>query len=204
MKKSTLEKIWKTKTVAETRALYAEWAAEYEADMTLVGYVTPDRIARLAAGLVADLNAPVLDYGCGTGLSCQAMHRAGFTTLDGMDISPEMLAYAQSKNIYRAVIQGTAGSLGDIKPGDYGLIIAAGVISLGAAQPETLNLLLDHLASEGLLVFSYNQPTLNDPGFMDRLAAVQSAGIASLKAEESGPHMAAKGVKSTIFALQKT
>ncbi|MDG1531654.1 MAG: methyltransferase domain-containing protein [Paracoccaceae bacterium] len=203
MKLSVLNQIWKAKTVDETHALFEEWANDYESDMADVGYVTPDRIARISATLVDDLTAPVLDYGCGTGLSCQSMLKMGFTTLDGTDISQKMLNYANSKSIYRRVIHTEPASMGAINGREYGLIIAAGVISRGAAGPETLDFLIENMGSGAILVFSYNQTTLDDPVYMDNLAAVKQSGVVEIVAEEHGAHMTAKEVNSTIYALTK-
>ena len=44
------------------------------------------------------------------------------------------------------------------RPGSYQIIMATGVISLGAAPPDMLATLLDKLPTGGLLAFSYNDP----------------------------------------------
>ncbi|MFN3145311.1 MAG: hypothetical protein ACE368_08595 [Paracoccaceae bacterium] len=38
---------------------------------------------------VRDSDAPILDFGCGTGLSGLALKCGGFTTIDGMDRAPK-------------------------------------------------------------------------------------------------------------------
>jgi hypothetical protein len=81
-------KLWTERSPDETRALYTDWAATYDADVTGAGYATPKRLAEALAAHVPDPTAPLLDFGCGTGLSGRALHAAGFTTLDGTDITP--------------------------------------------------------------------------------------------------------------------
>ena len=162
MTKDTLDtKLWKPRTVDDTIALYRDWSASYDADVLASGYVTPTRAATALAPLV-DMTAPVLDFGCGTGLSGMALRDAGFTTIDGTDITAEMLDIARTKAVYRNLWQSNPGKLETIS-GTYKTILAAGVISLGAAPAETLDLLLGILSTGGHLAFSYNDPTLADP-----------------------------------------
>jgi len=61
--------LWTERPVNETLDVYADWAESYDADVTERGYVTPARIAEALMPLLADDDRPVLDYGCGTGLS---------------------------------------------------------------------------------------------------------------------------------------
>jgi len=70
-------------TADDVVGLYDDWAERYDADVGGAGYVTPRRVAVALAGTVADTSTPVLDYGCGTGLSGVALSGAGFTRIDG-------------------------------------------------------------------------------------------------------------------------
>ena len=68
----TLQKpLWVPRPVEETMKIYADWAADYDADVTNAGYATPDRVAA-ALKQFLPLNARVLDFGCGTGATAVA------------------------------------------------------------------------------------------------------------------------------------
>jgi predicted TPR repeat methyltransferase len=196
---STLDtRLWKPRSVEDTRALYSDWAKDYDADVTGAGYQTPARLAAALATASDDLTAPVLDFGCGTGLSGKALAATGFTTIDGTDITPEMVAVASTLGLYRSLTVSEPGTA----PGPgYAAITATGVVSLGAAPPETLDLLLDALAPGGLLALSYNDATLADARYMEALAA--AAGKADLLSEDYGPHLTAKDMGSTVYVLRK-
>jgi hypothetical protein len=43
-------KLWTDRSPEETRALYTDWAATYDADVTGAGYATPDPAGRGAGG----------------------------------------------------------------------------------------------------------------------------------------------------------
>ncbi len=196
--------LWTRHTPEETRKLYADWAESYDADVRDWGYATPARIALALRQSGANVEKPVLDFGCGTGLSGMALKSVGFDVIDGTDISPEMLAQAEARGIYRQVWLGETGTLGHIRRGDYPIIAATGVISLGAAPPETLDLLIEALAPGGLLAFSYNDATLKDRAYTDRLDIAVLAPDIEVVFERDGPHLPAKNMTSTVYVLQRT
>ncbi len=194
-------KLWKPRSVTETMAIYADWAKDYDADVLASGYATPMRAATALTGFV-DTTAPVLDFGCGTGLSGKALQAAGFTTVDGTDISAEMLALSEGQKIYRRIWRSQPRVL-DVKAGTYDAILACGVVSLGAAPPETLDLLITALGPDGHLAFSYNDPTLADPAFTSHLAALIAGGSVNKVFLKHGPHLPEKGMGSDVIILRK-
>ena len=68
MAKTFLDKAYDGGT-GDSRALYAEWSDTYDQEVGKNGYATPERTAKTLAQFATDLNQPILDYGCGTGLS---------------------------------------------------------------------------------------------------------------------------------------
>ncbi len=86
----------------ETKALYKDWADSYDDTMSHHDYQTPQRCADALMRHLSDTSAPIFDVGCGTGISGQALSDAGFTVIDGSDISDEMVAKARSRDrVYR-------------------------------------------------------------------------------------------------------
>lgn len=196
--------LWKPRTVEETRQIYADWAQTYDKDITDWGYATPARIAMALRMSGANTDKAVLDFGCGTGLSGIALAATGFQVVDGTDISPEMLAHAEARDIYRQVWLGEPGSLGHIGLGDYSAIAACGVISLGAAPPETLDMLVNVMAPGNLLAFSFNEATLADRRYTDQLDTITLAPDIEMAFEEEGPHLPGKDMTSAVYVLRRT
>lgn len=193
-------RLWTARSVEDTQALYAGWADRYDADMARLAYATPGRVAAALAGVVPDKSVPVLDFGCGTGLSGAALKAAGFSAIDGTDISGPMLEHARGKAIYRNLILGAPGA---VPEGPHAAIVATGVVSLGAAPPEMLALLLDALAPGGHLAFSFNDPTLADPAYVEALDALLIDGLATLAFRAHGPHLSEKVTGSDVIVLRR-
>lgn len=198
------DKLWTRHSVDETKRIYADWAETYDQDVASWGYATPARIAMALRRSGVNPDKPVLDFGCGTGLSGLALKAAGFSQIDGTDISSEMLEKARQRDIYQHLWESEPGDMGHVKRGQYPILVATGVISLGAAPPETLDMLLDVLPSGGFLAFSYNEATLSDRAYTDRLDIAVLAPDIDLVFEEEGPHLPAKNMQSAVYVLART
>ncbi|SDC15590.1 class I SAM-dependent DNA methyltransferase [Ruegeria marina] len=187
----------------DTQAHYDKWAGSYDEELTENGYATPDRLALALWEIRPDGQMPVLDFGCGTGLSGLALRRAGFQVLDGMDPTPGMLEAAQDKGIYRTLSGFDITAAPPIPQGAYRAITAIGVIGQGAAPPETIDHLLRALPKGGVLGFSLNDIALADRAYIGRLNDWLDMGAARLLARNSGPHLPGIDLNSDIFIVEK-
>lgn len=193
--------LWAPRSVEDTLKLYADWADSYDAAMDQMSYATPGRVAQALAQVTTD-RGPVLDFGCGTGLSGLALRAQGFEVVDGTDISAEMLEEARAKGAYRDLWLGTPGEV-SVTVGDYASIAAVGVVSLGAAPPAMLDVLLNALTPGGYLAFSFNDPTLQDDMYLDALANALDSGKAVQRFREHGPHLSEKVTGSDVIVLER-
>ena len=199
-----LDKAYDLGDLESTRAFYADWAETYDAEVKANGYVTPERCATALANAVTDLSAPLLDIGCGTGLSGIALREAGFTNVDGTDLSQEMLDIATHRgDIYSELFLGLARDPLPVPPGEYTNAAAIGVFSPGHAPPATIDTVLGFLPVGGCFVFSMNDHALADPSYMAKVDEVTGAGKADAVFREHGPHLKALGMQSTVMVLRK-
>lgn len=85
----------------DVRTGYAEWVPTYEntvedaMDIALLDVLETSPWSRLPCAA---------DLGCGTGRTGAWLKQHGVTTIDGVDVTPEMLAVAGSKQIYRRLV----------------------------------------------------------------------------------------------------
>jgi len=188
----------------DARQLYDAWASSYDKEVADNGYVTPGRCAAALHAIMPDPTLPILDFGCGTGLSGLAFRLAGFTTIDGLDLSMAMLKQATTKKLYRSVSLIEEGAIPKHQPGDYAAIAAVGVIGAGAAPLSVFDTLMNGLAPGGYLVFSFNDRALEDPENEARVQLYLDAGQARLLFKEHGDHLPGTGIKSNVYVLEKT
>ena len=86
-------------SVAETYDMYEAWADTYDSELGKNGYQQPFRCAQALKAMMPEASN-VLDIGCGTGLSGDALKNAGFSNIDGCDFSPAMLEKAELTKAY--------------------------------------------------------------------------------------------------------
>ncbi len=188
-------------TAEETAAHYARFAATYETSMRENGYATPARCAALMRDAGVETKTPVLDIGCGTGLSGEALRSAGYEVMDGTDFSAEMLTVARSKGLYRLLVQGGLDALPEAAR--YGGANAAGVFSPGHAPASLIDDVLERLEPGGVFVFSLNDHAVAQGDYEGRVHELLDTGSADLLSREYGEHMPGQGVQAWVLALRK-
>lgn len=123
---------------AYVRGLFDAYAPRFEA--SLVGeldYRVPERLGALVRRVAPGRDfARALDVGCGTGLM-GAVARPFAAWLDGVDLSPGMVAIAAAKRLYDGLAAADAVAfLAAAEGADYDLVLAADVaVYMGDVAP---------------------------------------------------------------------
>jgi predicted TPR repeat methyltransferase len=198
-----LDRVYGLDGAEATRAFYSAWAASYDAEIAANGYATPRRCAAALARLVPDRSLPVIDIGCGTGLSGLALRAAGFTTVDGTDLTPDMLDLARARGLYRRLALADANALTPFAPGTYAHAAAIGVFGPGHAAPELVDAAVAALPANGCFVFAFNDHTLADPSYESGVEALLTGRVADLVYHAKGPHLPGIGVEAIVYVLRK-
>ena len=156
MTEPDLEKAYALETPQDNLTLYADWAETY--DQAFAGdmdYQMPRLVALVLAELF-DSPGPVLDVGAGTGLVAEHLVGRGTFDVDALDLSPEMLAVARSKGLYRQTIEADLTRSLPINDAQYGAVISSGTFTHGHVGPEALDELLRVARKGALFVLSVN------------------------------------------------
>ena len=200
---SFLDNIYTVDGGDDMRRYYDDWAESYDSDLRDSDYRTPRRVAEALAAQLPDRDAPVLDFACGTGLSGVALHAAGFTAIDGTDISQGMLDQAREKGVYRELWRMSPDGPLDTGGRPYRAITAVGAIGAGAAPAPNIDAAIDALPPGGVFVVSLNDHTLEDPQYEARLdAAIADGRVAKLLAED-GAHLPEIGLGARVWAVRR-
>lgn len=114
---------------AYIQSLFDSYANYYEPHLlTYLHYQVPQKLHdALQATIKTPISGAVLDIGCGTGL-CGPLFKHYATHLSGVDLSPNMLAIAQQKQIYDELAAADAIVYLTKHTQEYSLMIAADVL----------------------------------------------------------------------------
>lgn len=168
-----------------SRALYARWATTYESGFIAEsGYRYHLHVARIfAEHCRASIGADeaVLDAGCGTGLAGQALRALGPVLIDGLDISPEMLAEAAAKRvtdepIYRRLIEADLTQPLPLADHTYAGALSVGTFTHGHVGPEALHEVVRVMRPDARLAIGVNAAHFTTTGFAAALEAFVAAG----------------------------
>ncbi len=167
--KTGLDAAYALKTPEDSRRLYGSWAASYDAGFAAgQDYRLPALVAE--AFRAGGGTGPVLDVGAGTGLCAARLAELGMGPIDGIDISPEMLAHAGTKGIYRALDVGDVTGRLAIADGTYHGVVSSGTFTLGHVGPGAIGELLRVAAPGALFVLSVHSAHFRAAGFTRYLA----------------------------------
>ena len=172
-----LERAYALDSDEKSRALYRDWAQTYDETMLQgLHYQSPQTVARLLAAHLPDRQAAVLDIGCGTGLLGQGLAEHGFTTIDGLDVSPEMMQVAQRRGVYRHFLKADLHLPLDIPDARFGGASCCGTFTHGHVDARCLDELFRILQPGAPFAFTVKLEVFETLGFKDRLAALVQGG----------------------------
>ena len=133
--------------------LYDNYAASYDQKLVNSLHYQCPQLIRAALERHCQDKVAILDLGCGTGLCGQAVS-AMATRLDGVDLSPQMLAKARQRAIYNELAVGDLYPFLEEKTDCYDVIVAAGVFEHIGDPHHVFRAAFDALRDSGLFVFT--------------------------------------------------
>ena len=164
--KKGLNDAYSVKTPEDNIKLYRVWASSYDDDFAKKNdYRSPVLISNYYDKYSNKNDVPVLDVGAGTGLIAEVMNKKNTIDIDAIDISPEMLESAKSKNCYNKLIEADLTKNLDIDNNYYGAIVSAGTFTHGHIGPNALDELLRVTKPSGLFVITIHSKVYVNQNF---------------------------------------
>ncbi len=174
-----LDKIYALEDDGDVRSFYDDAAADYdEILLSQIGYVSPSVCACAIAPYLPNKDAALMDLGCGTGLAGEALAALGYTHIDGIDFSTEMLTVAKARNCYSKLALADLNAELDIPSCHYAAAISVGVLGQHVL-PAALDEMIRIVELGGVLCFSVNERAFDDYGFRDKVDALNAEGWAT-------------------------
>ena len=181
-----LDQAYSVKTPEDNRRLYAKWAATYESSFVdAKQYRYPKAISEVFNEHVptdTEAVARVIDIGCGTGLTGMYLsHLRPHLFIDGLDISPEMLAEASRKKrtdgsaVYTNLDECdlTQAVVNKFEP--YDALICSGTFTHGHLGPDALKNVLSLVRPAGWIVIGVNNEHFEGKDFQAELDLLSDA-----------------------------
>lgn len=184
-----LDRVYAAKSPRELERAYADWAADYDRDTIALGYSLPFVIAGWVTRYVPHGDGPLLDAGCGTGLSGPFLKALGYDDLVGLDYSREMLDLAGQRNAYRELRQAELGTTLPWPDDHIAAFLSSGVFTAGHAPASSFEELVRITRPGGHAIFTVRDLLLEDGGFSDAFRRLEDAGRWR-RVEESEPFRA--------------
>ena len=164
--KKGLNDAYSVKTPEYNIKLYKVWASSYDDDFAKKNdYRSPVLISNYYDKYSNKNDVPVLDVGAGTGLIAEVMNKKNTIDIDAIDISPEMLESAKSKNCYNKLLEADLTKNLDIDNNYYGAIVSAGTFTHGHIGPNALDELLRVTKPSGLFVITIHSKVYVNQNF---------------------------------------
>ena len=160
-----LDDAYSVKTPDDNRQLYAKWADTYETIFVATQkYRYPQAISEVFHNVITSANiSSVVDIGTGTGLT--GMYLSSLRPnliIDGIDISPEMLAKAREKkrldgsSVYQLLLVKDMSGMASTPNSPYDALICSGTFTHGHLGPEALDNLIKLVRPNGWCVIGVN------------------------------------------------
>ncbi|MBU4529844.1 MAG: class I SAM-dependent methyltransferase [Hoeflea sp.] len=188
-KHDALEQVYAARTADELAAAYAAWAAGYDRDTLAAGYCLPFQVLSWVARHVRPDAGPVLDAGCGTGLSGPYLKALGYGRIEGLDLSEDMLRVAGSRGVYDNLKRATLGETLPWTDNHFAAFLSTGVFTEGHAPASSLAELCRITRPGGIAVFTVRDKIFETGGFTAVIEDLTTRGIWR-KIEQSSPFRA--------------
>ena len=169
---------------------YDDWARDYNETLADWRYEAPEQIASMLRAKLSPKSA-ILDAGCGTGLCGKALHMAGFTTVDGIDVSHRSLEIAGMTGAYRSLHAMDMQRLPLPIPDDhYDGLACVGVLTYLTDSVGTLREFSRVVRSGGVVAITQRSDLFSERDFQSVLEELTNEGvITQVRISEPRPYL---------------
>lgn len=162
---AALEQVYTAKDPEALGEAYAAWAATYDSETASLGYLLPFLIAAWVARYVPAGEGPLLDAGCGTGLSGPSLKALGYRDIAGLDLSPDMLKIAGGRGAYDDLKEAALGGPLPWPDGHFRAFFSTGVFTISHAPASGLHELARITRAGGHAIFTVRDQVFASGGF---------------------------------------
>ena len=169
------EATYEAKNSEELLDAYSKWATNYDNDtISGMGYVGPHVACSLLDHYLQSSKSKVLDAGCGTGLVGEVLAKMGYSSLDAMDYSQEMLDQAEEKGVYTRTFPADMNNPLDIGDNTYDASICVGTFTYAHVGPHAFEELVRVTRPGGYVCFTVRDGAYQEYGYRGKMLEMEA------------------------------
>ena len=200
-KKDTINKlpIYKLQTPEEVLEYYKHWTDnnKYNRDMVEWNYTAPKETVEVVKKYATNKNFKILDAGCGTGLVGVELKKFGYSHIDGVDFSQDMLDLVP-QDIYRNLQKVDLNVDLKFRDNTYDIIICVGTFTYGHVKAHALDELIRITKDKGLICFTINEGIYKEYGFDKKIKGLSDRKFWNVKEFFKSNYITSKDVRAWL------
>ena len=201
MKKDIIDKldIYKIKTSEELLKYYQNWTNnnKYNKDMIEWNYTAPKEAVEVVKKYASNKNFKILDAGCGTGLVGVELKKFGYSHIDGVDFSQDMLDLVP-QDIYRNLQKVDLNVDLKFRDNTYDIIICVGTFTYGHVKAHALDEFIRITKDKGLICFTINEGIYKEYGFDKKIKGLSDSKFWNVKEFFKSNYITTKDVRAWL------
>ena len=200
-KKDTISKlpIYKLQTPEEVLEYYKHWTDnnKYNKDMVEWNYTAPKETVAVVKKYASNKNFKILDAGCGTGLVGVELKKFGYSHIDGVDFSQDMLDLVP-QDIYRNLQKVDLNVDLKFRDNTYDVIICVGTFTYGHVKAHALDEFIRITKDKGLICFTINEGIYKEYGFDKKIKGLSDSKFWNVKEFFKSNYITSKDVRAWL------
>ena len=197
--------IYKLTTSEELLKYYQDWTKKnkYNQDMVNWKYTAPQETVLVLKKYALNNKCKILDAGCGTGLVGIELKKCGYSNIDGVDFSQNMLDLIP-QGIYKKIEKVDLNKPLKFKPNMYDVIMCVGTFTYGHVKPQALDELIRITKNGGLICFTINEGIYEEYGFDNKIKALTNNKLWNVKEFFKSDYIVNKDVNAWLCLSEIT
>ena len=197
--------IYKITTSKELLKYYQDWTKKnkYNQDMIDLEYTAPKEAVLLLKKYKLNNKCKILDAGCGTGLVGVELKKNGYSNIEGVDFSQNMLDQIP-KGIYQKIDKIDLNKPLKFKTDMFDAVMCVGTFTYGHVKPKALHELIRIINNGGLICFSINEGIYEKYGFDKKIKELSKSKLWNVKAFFKSNYIINKDVNAWYCLSQIT
>jgi len=173
---------YEAETPEELAAAYRAWARMYDTDTKEgMGYVGPVVAAHMLDSHLESKDSRILDAGCGTGQVGEVLKDMGYTRVEAMDYSADMLCVAEEKCLYDNVFRCDMSKPLAMEDNAYDAIICVGTFTYAHVGPHAFAEMARITKPEGFICFTIRDGAYQKYGYRKGMLDLEAQDVWELQ-----------------------